>query len=174
MTVTESLDIEPQWYVVRTKVRQEHEALNQLSRQNFVCFYPRMLVRRKRNHRYVHMVEAMFKNYLFVKLDLSLHNIAPIRSTRGVQGLVRFGGKLVPVPAAIIRALKSRVDENQIYINDAEQFNRGQKVVLELGSFAGLEAIFCESKGENRALLLINLLGRMQQIEVSMDNIAIS
>jgi len=167
------VNIKSQWYVVKTKTRQEHVALEQLTRQQFVCFYPRLMVRRKRNGRYIHLVEALFKNYLFVNLDLALHNIAPIRSTRGVQGLVRFGGNLIPVPSAIIRALKSRVDENEMLLSNGEHFTNGQKVVLELGSFAGLDAIFCEPKGENRALLLINLLGRLQHIDVPMDTVAL-
>jgi len=174
MLTSTSKSIQPQWYVVKTKARKESVAYEQLTRQNFVCFYPQLLVRRKRNGRYIRVVEALFKNYLFVNLDLSLHNIAPIRSTRGVHGLVRFGGNLTPVPEAIIRSLESRVDTDQILLTDVEQFRRGQKVSIELGSFAGLEAIFCEPKGENRALLLINLRGRLQCVEVALENVALS
>ena len=168
----EAIANESQWYVVKSKTRKESVALEQLSRQNFVCFYPRMMVRRKRGSRYVRVVEALFKNYLFIKLDLSQQDISPIRSTRGVQELVRFGNKLVPVPPAIIASIKSRVDENEILTIDAAHFRCGQKVTIEMGSFAGLEAIYCEPKGENRALLLINLLGRMQRVVVPMDTVA--
>jgi len=160
------------WYVVKAKVRQEPVALEQLTRQNFDCFYPRIMARRKRNGRYVRIEEALFKNYLFIQLDVNMQNIAPIRFTRGVHGLVHFGGHLIPVPGSIIQAIMSRVDENDLLLNDATRFSRGQKVSLELGDFAGLEAIFDEPKGENRALLLINILGRWQRVDVPMNALA--
>jgi transcriptional antiterminator RfaH len=172
MTQMEKSSLNPQWYVVKTKARQESQALEQLRRQQFCCFFPRLRVRRKRNGRYRHVVEALFKSYLFVQLDTSIQDCSPIRSTRGVQDLVRFGNQLIPVPPSIIRALQKRVDEDQVLAASTSQFKPGQKVSLELGSFAGLEAIFCEPKGEDRAILFINLLGRMQHIEVPVDIVA--
>lgn len=169
---TENSGLNPQWYVVKTKPRQETQALEQLRRQQFCCFFPRMRVRRKRNGRYRHLLEALFKNYLFVQLDIGFQDCSPIRSTRGVQDLVRFGTQLIPVPPSIIQALQARVDENGVAICSAAQFKPGQKVNIELGSFAGLEAIFCEPKGEDRAILFINLLGHMQRIEVPVDIVA--
>lgn len=169
---TEKSGLNPQWYVVKTKPRQEIQALEQLSRQQFCCFFPRLRVRRKRNGRYRHMLEALFKNYLFVQLDVGIQDCSPIRSTRGVQDLVRFGNQLIPVPPAVIKALQARVDDDDIVVCSSTQFKSGQKVSIELGSFAGLEAIFCEPKGEDRAILFINLLGRMQHIEVPVDIVA--
>ena len=164
--------VNSRWYVVKTKPRQESLALQHLQRQSFECFYPRIAVRRKRSGRYTRVIEALFKNYLFINVDVAHHDISPIRSTRGVQGMVKFGSKMVPVPNEIIGTLKSRVDDEQVYIANGDCFQQGQKVTIEIGELAGLEAIFCEPKGEDRALLFINFLGRLQQVEVPMEVVA--
>jgi transcriptional antiterminator RfaH len=112
--------------------------------------------------------EPLFPRYLFLNATPGQQNLAPIRSTRGVANLVRFGTKLVEVQESIIQAIKNKQDPQTGLVQlDPVPVQPGDKVKVFDGPLAGIEGIFRERKGESRALLLMNLLGRESQVEVN-------
>lgn len=159
------------WYVVQTKVRQEQIALENLSRQGYRCFCPRIREWRKRCGKRYLSKEAFFPGYLFVRLDLGNTDAAPIRSTHGVSGLVRFGYHLQPVPEAVVETLQQHADVEGVISVEPVGFKPGQQVRIEEGPFEGLTAIFQAKKGEERAILLLGLLGSQRRVEVSSSSL---
>ncbi|MCP4700028.1 MAG: transcription/translation regulatory transformer protein RfaH [Gammaproteobacteria bacterium] len=155
-----------QWYAIQTRVRQEQIAVENLSRQGYCCYFPRIKQWRKRRGKRYLVIEAFFPGYLFVSLDPYHANTAPIRSTRGVRGLVRFGQQLHPVPDEVIVSLKQRTDAEDVIELEPVDFKSGQEVRIEKGPLAGLTAIFQEKNGEERAILLLNLLGSERQVDI--------
>lgn len=171
------------WYTIHTKPRQEQVALEHLQNQGFTCFLPLALNPYQKRSRSVGgasaattprrgvkkliKAEPLFPRYLFLEATPGHQNLAPIRSTRGVANLVRFGIKLVEVPEPVIQAIKNKQDPQTGLVQlDPVPVNPGDKVKVFDGPLAGLEGIFQERKGESRALLLMTLLGRQSTIEV--------
>ena len=112
-------------------------------------------------------IEPLFPRYLFLNAVTGQQSLGPVRSTRGVVNLVRFGMKLVEVPKRIIDLIGSRCDpETGLVRLDPVPVNLGDKVKVFDGPFAGIEGIFKERKGQNRALLLISMLGTESSVEV--------
>jgi transcriptional antiterminator RfaH len=142
------------WYVIHCKPRQEGRALENLVRQGFVCFLPKLSVRRPRNGRDVMVEESLFPGYLFINLDASQDNWAPIRSTRGVGRILRVGDRPLPVSDAIIESIRRRVAAQ----SPEPRLQPGERVVITDGCFAQLEAIFIAEDGDHRVTLLLNLL----------------
>ena len=79
------------WYVVATKLRQETVALQNLKRQSYEVFLPQITLRKRRRGKWQEVIEPLFPGYLFVALEAGVDDAAPIRSTLGCVGLVRFG-----------------------------------------------------------------------------------
>jgi len=153
------------WYVVQTKPRQESIAEENLQRQSFQCFLPRIKQWRSIRGKRKQVEEAFFPGYLFVYLDCRLTDITPIRSTRGVAKMVQFG-KILSVPHMIVESLRHQADENNIVDIADEKFRPGQEVCIEEGPLSGLRAIFQAKSGKDRAYVLLNLLGSQQSVEV--------
>lgn len=113
---------------------------------------------------WVEEAECLFRRYLFIRLIAGQSNFAPIRSTRGVSGLVRFGTTPAVVPDAVVEALRT------MPLQDRPMFNAGDAVTITAGAFAGVAAEFVALKqmpdGEMRALVLLELLSKMQKIAV--------
>ena len=104
---------------------------------------------------------------MFLKAVPEVQNLATVRSTRGVVGLVRAGFELVRVPQSIIRLLKARLDPVSGLVNlDPVPVEPGDKVRVFDGPFAGIEGILEAKTGEQRALILMDLLGRQTTVEV--------
>ena len=161
------------WYAVYTKPNGENTAEVNLERQGYVVYLPRLKQARRRRGRWVGIVEPLFPRYLFVRLEMQRDNIAPIRSTKGVTGLVRFGSEPAPVPEGFVESLQAAADEESgCQIIDCTLFKKGDVVRILEGPFAGYNAVFQSASGAERVIILLNLMGRENAVTVSTHHIA--
>lgn len=155
------------WFAVYTKPRQERTALEHLERQEFRCFLPLAVNPYQRRSQRAPRIEPLFPRYLFLQAAADRQSLAPVRSTRGVCSLVRFGQRLVTVREPVIQTIEQRCDpETGLIQLDPVPVQPGDRVRVFDGPLAGLEGLFREHKGATRALLLMNLLGTESTVEV--------
>jgi transcriptional antiterminator RfaH len=144
------------WYLLRTKPREEWRAKQHLENQSFTTYLP-VLVRKSLRE------EPLFPGYIFLgKPDeqVSLHTIS---STRGVLNFVRFGIELAIAPSQLIEEVQAI---EQLY-RDVPKFTPGQAVECKAGPFAGLQAIFQAENGQDRCVILLKILNAERSIVVS-------
>ena len=110
--------------------------------------------------------ESLFPRYLFVHLDDAGEDWAPIRSTRGVLGLVRFGGRATAVPPAVIESIRNRLDAYSgcVDLTADDALKPHQPVTVSEGPFRGLEGLFLARSGEERVVILLNVMQREQKL----------
>ena len=158
---------QPSWFAVYTKPRQEQIALENLERQDFRCFLPMAINPYQRRSARKLRIEPLFPRYLFLNANADLQSLRPVRSTRGVATLVRFGMELARLPEVVIQAINNRCEpETGLVRLDPVPVQPGDRVKVFDGPMVGLQGIFKERKGEQRALLLAKLLGTESTIEV--------
>jgi transcriptional antiterminator RfaH len=143
-----------------------------LRRQHYESYLPLVRLHRRRRGGWEEVTEPLFPGYLFVRLDTRRDNTAPIRSTRGVIGLVRFGGTLRPVPEGLVERLLAAPAGPGGAIRQEHFFQAGERVEIVEGPLAGLQAIFLAPTGQQRAQLLLELLGRETRVVVPQDRLA--
>ena len=146
------------WCLIHTKPRQEAVALTNLSRQGFECYLPMIKVEKIRQRKTALVAEAMFTRYLFIRLDVSGtgQSWSPIRSTLGVNQMVRFGGQLAKVDAQLIDIIRFRERSHL----PQPMFALGDHVVVAEGPFAGLDAIYQTTDSERRSMILLEMLSK--------------
>jgi transcriptional antiterminator RfaH len=146
------------WYLIHTKPRQEALALTNLSRQGFECYMPMLRLQKIRQRKTAMVAEPMFPRYLFIRLDTSGsgQSWSPIRSTLGVNQLVRFGGQPAKVDGLLIDLIRSREQGTHAQ----PLFLAGENVTVADGPFAGLEAIYQNTDAESRSMILLNILSK--------------
>jgi transcriptional antiterminator RfaH len=160
------------WYAIHTKPRQEEHAEEQLRRQEFDIYLPKIKQARRFRQRWRDTIEPLFPRYLFIRLDLGTDNVAPIRSTRGVSKLVSFDGLPAMVPEPLIEALIASADPDTGLLHPPEdRFKPGATVTIVDGPLAGLEAIFEAHDGEARSIILLELLGKTRQLKIDRDHL---
>ncbi len=161
------------WYAVCCKPRQEAVAEDNLLRQGFQVYLPRIRIRQRRRGQWLDAVEVLFPRYIFIRVNPLRRSMATIRSTRGAVGLVRFGGQPAAVPDAVMDALRQREDAALgMHRDERPPFKAGETVKLVEGPFSGMEGIFTEQDGEKRVIILLELLGKANKVRVSRDWIA--
>lgn len=155
------------WFLVLTKASGEEVARTNLHRQGYAVYYPRLLRRTLYRGRWADRIVPLFPRYLFVQLDMSCQALAPVRSTLGIVDFVRFGSKPALVPDSIVEELRGRADAaSGLHRLHAHALERGAAVSVISGVFAGLDGIFEREVCEQRAVVLLRLLGQETAVRV--------
>jgi transcriptional antiterminator RfaH len=162
------------WHVIHTKVREEFRALENLQNQGFEVFLPTCQVQKKSQGKVKLATEPLFSRYLFIHLCDVSSNWFPIRSTRGVSELLRFGQTTEPVaiPDPVIECLKQRCSQEEPL---HQLFQAGELLEITKGPFKGLLGFFQKLQtlpdGVTRALLLVEILGSVQKISLNLPHL---
>jgi transcriptional antiterminator RfaH len=155
------------WYVIHTKPRQEQRALSNLQQQGYQCYLPMIAIEKLSRERLHVIQEPLFPRYLFISLDASRYgqNWSPIRSTWGVSGLVSFGSEPAKINSGLIALLRQQ--EQALSEDPQRLFSAGENLLVADGPFAGLQAVYQMPNGENRAMVLIELMGKSAQMQIA-------
>ena len=161
---------ERHWYAVYCRPRQDLRAEENLLRQGYRVFRPKLRQQARHNARV--RLESMFPRYLFVQLQAGQQDWAPIRSTRGAIGLVRCGEQPAVVPDPVMESLFRRADEQgHIDLAADRELIANEELELVEGPCAGLRALYVESKGADRVIVLLSLMHQTRQIEVPRSSV---
>ena len=153
------------WYLVQCKPRQDERAEDNLRRQGYECARPTCIRERIVRGQRQTSVESLFPGYLFIQMSDDA-SWASLRSTRGIARVVAFGGQPLRVAGELIDQLQRR-SESEI----RKMFNVGDNVRILDSGFSEIDAVFMAMEGDERVILLINLLNRQRQISVPLANI---
>ncbi|QTR52849.1 transcription termination/antitermination NusG family protein [Thiothrix unzii] len=159
------------WYLLTSRPRQDALAEEQLLKQEYEVYRPLAQCLRARRGKMLSVVESLFPRYMFIHLDDGVEdNWGPIRSTRGVVGFVRFGIRNLPppIPEKFILALKAAESQLAERAIDLDRFHNGDVVVIDNdGPFKGLPAIFQHYDGEQRSVVMLEILHKMTRLAIS-------
>ena len=162
-----------EWYLLQTKPSQEERASQNLQAQGYTIYFPQVSVEKVRHGQISYKKEPLFARYLFIQLDQVLSNWGPIRSTRVISGFVRFGpNEPRNIDQDLIQDLQTRLSEAPVL---KSLFEKNQQLDVLSGPFVGLSGFYQEmitlQSGEQRALLLIDLLGKVQKIQLPLSSL---
>jgi len=156
------------WYLIQCKPRQDGRALEHLSRQGFECFGPTLSVESIKANKLCRTEQPLFPGYLFARIAAD-GNWTALRSTRGVSRVIGFCGHPCQVDDAIVEQLRTRcaADAGQVV------FSPGDKVHIKTGPLADMDAIFLAMDGDERVVLLLNILHREQQVRMKLSHLSV-
>lgn len=163
------------WFLVFTKPAGEALAQENLLRQGYRVYYPRLLRPIFHRGKWIERIVSLFPRYLFIQVDPLEQSLSPVRSTQGVASIVRFGPEATVVPNAIVSDLLRRADPLSGLHRLArvpEALKAGSPVNIIAGAFEGLNGIFEREVGEERVVVLLKLLGQCTPVRLPSQYIA--
>jgi transcriptional antiterminator RfaH len=154
------------WFCARTKPRQEAIAVENLRRQSFEIYSPKIRIERLRKSRICIDTESLFPGYLLIRFMLSDPTWRVINSTRGIADLlgVAENGRPSPVPVGEIESIQHREKQGLLFISEVKRVRRGDRVRLKIGPAAEQIGTVLFTRNE-RVELLLNLLGRKTRVK---------
>lgn len=150
------------WFVLQTHYQQESRAEAHLLNQGVECWLPKLQELTVCGGRVKAVKpQALFPRYVFARFDPEEIHTTTIKATRGVCTIVSFGNRQAVVPDGVMARLQARASR----VKEPEKKPaHGETVSITAGAFEGLEAIWHEPRGDGRAMLLLNLMGRLTEV----------
>ncbi len=155
------------WYVIYSKPRQEQLATDNLLRQGYQVYFPRIKQLKRSKDRQKERFEPLFPRYLFLQPVTATHSISPVRSSVGVSSLVRFGSELAVMSAETLHAIRMFEEkQNAATVEDISPFKPGVHVQIADGPLSGMDGLISRVSHE-RIIVLMQLLGHDTLVNVS-------
>lgn len=153
------------WVAVNTQAHRESIAVENLERQEFEVYFPRLLKRIRHARKADNVLRPMFPGYLFVKVHSNLQHWRPIKSTIGVRTVVSCGNQPSILSDTFIASLKAREIDGAIVRPDSP-YQIGQQICLAGGPFDGLIGTIIEMDQKERLTVLMDLLNGRVKVNV--------
>jgi transcriptional antiterminator RfaH len=150
--------VSTEWYLLRTKAGKERIAHDQLSCLAVDTLLPLVKVPVRRWGRMVESVIPLFPCYMFGLFEME-REYNRLRYTRGLVGVVSFGGQPAVVPAPIISGLKQRCAGGPVQL-PKRPLRSGERVTVVDGPLREFEGIFERYlSGPERIAILLSVMG---------------
>jgi transcriptional antiterminator RfaH len=114
---------------------------------------------------------VLFPGYLFVQLNEKTQNWSPINSTKGVSHFVKFGWNFAKVPTSVIEFIKTNQHITTEKLISQKKFKPGDQVRISDGVFKDWTAILKCYRPNERVILLMNLFGREQTLNIKEESV---
>jgi transcription antitermination factor NusG len=134
------LEIDTNWYLVRTKAGKERVVRAQLERLVPRVFLPLLRTRVRRRGKLVSSTVPLFPCYLLARFALR-ERYYDVRYSPGVQHLVSAGRDPIAVPDDLVAEIERRGVDGVVELDEVP-FAPGESVRIIVGPLSGFEGVF--------------------------------
>jgi len=154
------------WFVIHTKPRDEYRVKTHFEGMEIETLLPLCENFQYSHGRMSRVINPLFPNYLFAKLNLENHYYK-VKWTRGVNRILGVGNEPTPISDTVIWMLKNRMGDDDT-VSLLEDLKEGDLVQITSGPLKDLVGVFQRrsSSGE-RAKILLNLIGVDVPVQIS-------
>ncbi|MDA1128315.1 MAG: hypothetical protein O2913_06425 [Chloroflexi bacterium] len=157
------------WYVARTEPRSEFIAAEELARDGYDVFFPRLTDPKQPSGR---TKAPLFPGYLFLRCDREAGGWPSFRNAHRIAGWVRFGGEVPSLPDRDILELRKSLESINQKAGMPPKFSPGEKVHVAAGNLQGLAEIIEGAKTPRaRVKVLMQFMGRMVKAQVPWQSV---
>ncbi len=154
------------WFLAYTKPRFESVAQINLQQQGFDVYLPLYKKFKKTEVGSISVFEPMFPRYIFFRPSRPTQSIAAVRSTKGVNNLVRFGYEPALLQDNMVQVIRQlELSRNEVSVQDASPFKAGQAVRLKHNALNNIQGLV-HSVGSKRIAVLLEIMGRPTVVQV--------
>jgi transcription antitermination factor NusG len=153
----------PFWAVVNTQPTAEKRTLWHLGWQGFESYAPREKITRITRGKKVTGARLIFPRYVFVWIIDRWHELF---STIGVSRVLMIGSgddaQPARCPDSWINGMRAQERDGLITLPKPPRFDRGQRVTVSSGMFAGFKGLYQGATSRQREVVLLEHLGRVE------------
>ena len=161
--MNQSLD--KRWCIAQIKPNSYNSAIQNLERQGFKTFLPKMEITQRKENKFVVKNVYVFPGYMFVYFDPHIITWTKINSTYGVSRILAFNKKPSEISSDLILELKIRYEINSNSMQK-EKLQKGDSIKFYTGPFADLIAKVENVDEKKRIWILLEAMGGYQRLKL--------
>jgi transcriptional antiterminator RfaH len=158
-------NLDKKWFIAQIKPNSYHIAIQNLERQGFEIFLPKMRITQRHKNKFHVKNVYVFPGYIFVSFDPSIIAWTKINSTYGVSKILAFNKKPSEISSDLIQELKIKYEINS-NLTQIEQLQKGDSIKFYTGPFTDLIAKVESADEKNRIWILLEAMGRSHRLKV--------
>jgi transcriptional antiterminator RfaH len=158
-------NLDKKWFIAQIKPNSYNSAIQNLERQGFETFLPKMEMTQRQKNKFVAKNVYVFPGYIFVCFDPHITTWSKINSTYGVSRIVAFNKKPSVISSDLILELKIRYEINSNSIQK-EKLQKGDSIKFFSGPFTDLIAKIESVDEKNRIWILLEVMGGTQRLKL--------
>ena len=158
-------NLHKKWFIAQIKPNSYNSAIQNLERQGFETFLPKMEITQRQKNKFVVKNAYVFPGYMFVCFNSRIVNWAKINSTYGVSKILAFNKKPSEISSDLILELKIRYEINSNPTQN-EKLQKGDSIKFYTGPFADLIAKVESVDEKNRIWVLLEAMGGNQRLKL--------
>lgn len=151
------------WVALSTHTHKEQVALDNLERQGFAVYCPRLRKTVRHARRTQEVLRPFFPGYVFARFGSTGSRWRSMASTFGVRRVIALGDRPCLLDDAFIASLKAREVDGAL-MKPAAPYRIGQSVCLTSGALEGLIATIIEMDDRQRLVVLLDLLNQSVRV----------
>ena len=157
--------LDKKWFIAQIKSNSYHIATQNLERQGFETFLPKMEITQRQKNQFVVKNVYVFPGYMFVCFDLHFITWTKINSTYGVSKILTFNKKPSEISSDLIHELKIRYESNN-KPKQKQKLQKGDSIKFYSGVFTDLIAKVESVEEKNRIWILLEGMGGFQRLKL--------
>ncbi len=162
---------EKPWFVLNIKAKQEALAEQNLKKMGVEVYMPRYYRTVKKEKKKTQVISPLFSGYLFARFDL-VEYYHKVMYTRGVKSVLGNSTSIWFIENDKIEEIKKREQEGVVTLKKKnETFTKGDRVIIDEGSFDGWEGIFQENLPDKERVTILLTMGFNGKMTVSRDTL---
>ena len=157
--------LDKKWCIAQIKPNSYHSAIQNLERQGFETFLPKMGITERQENKFVVKNIYVFPGYMFVCFNSRIVNWAKINSTYGVSKILAFNKKPSEISSDLILELKNKYEFNSHTLQN-ERLQQGEVIKFNNGPFVDLFAKVESVDEKNRIWVLLETMGKYKRLKL--------
>ena len=157
--------LDKKWFIAQIKPNSYHKATQNLERQGFETFLPKMEVTQRQKNKFVVKSVYVFPGYMFVCFDPHIITWTKINSTYGVSKILAFNKKPSEISSNLILEMEIRYKINS-NSTQKEKLQKGESIKFSSGPFTDLIAKVESVEEKNRIWILLEAMGGYQKLKL--------
>ncbi|MDA7692785.1 transcriptional activator RfaH [Alphaproteobacteria bacterium] len=153
------------WFIAQIKPNSYRSATQNLERQGFETFLPKMEITLRQKNKFVVKNAYVFPGYILVCFDPLIITWTKINSTYGVTKILVFNKKPLEISSDLILELKNRYEINS-NPTQKEKLQKGDSIKFYRGPFTDLIAKVESVDEKNRIWILLEAMGGYQRLKL--------
>ena len=156
------------WYIAQVKPNSYQSATQNLERQGFETFLPKMQITQRQENKFFFKNVYVFPGYVFVCFDPHITNWTKINSTYGVSKILSFNNKPAEISSDFVLKLKKRYEIDSNSRKKGELF-KGDYIKFYKGIFSNLIGKIESVDKKNRIWILLEAMGEYKKLKLQND-----
>lgn len=155
------------WYIAYTCPRSEKKADKKLKQMGIVSFLPLRQIERQWCDRRKRLEVPLFPSYIFINTRPQ-QRLNALRIKELVK-FVSFEGRPAVIEQEVVDSLK-HVLKGDVQVYTDQVYDRGRKVKINQGRFAGAEGIITRMNGKTQLMVEIEALRAQVAVDISLNS----